>query len=142
MEDELYLEPNRRTQTIVLLMIIFGILLFASIDPMISYLTPSKSAPLADLERGAKLLGLLASLFFVFALVISLIWAAYFGRVGYRSLKLGSYPPSGAIVVLRTRVRTGKQAVIAGYLSILLAVLFGLFTIPMGYAIWLFAVAL
>ena len=123
MGDELYIEPNRKTQIIVLLVIIFAALIIASIELMVSYLTPSLTAPLEELEAGARLLLLLALCVNVAGVVLSVIWVVYFARIGYRTFKFGNYPPPGAIIVFRTKVRTGKEAVISGWLSILFAVM-------------------
>ena len=142
MGDELYLEPNRKAQIIVFLMFVLAAAILALLEPTINRITPSQSAPLEELEAGARLLTLLALGTFVIGFIVSLIWVAYFGRLGYRALKLGSYPPPGTIVVFRTRVCTGKQAVLAGYLSISFAVFIGLFAVLMGYATWLLTSAL
>ena len=137
MVDDLYIEPNRRAQIIVFFVIILVALLFASLSPIVNYLTPSQSAPLEELEAGARLLTLLALGANILGFIISLFWAVYFARKGYRTLKLGSYPPSGTIVVRRTKILTGRQAIRAGYLSISFAVLMALFTLLIGYKIWL-----
>ena len=142
MGDEPYVEPNRKVQIIVLLIFVLVGAMVALLEPMIDRITPSQSAPLEELEAGARLLGLLALCACVIGFLVSLLWVAYFGRLGYRTLKLGSYPPPGTIVVFRTRVRTGKRAVLSGYLSISLAVLTGLFAVLMFYGIWLLRVAL
>ena len=136
MGDELYVEPNRKAQIIVLLIFVLVGTMVASLEPMIDRITPSQSAPLEELEAGARLLILLVLGACVIGFIVSLLWVAYFGRLGYRTLKLGSYPPPGTIVVFRTRVRTGKRAVLSGYLSISLAVFIGLFAVLMGYATW------
>jgi hypothetical protein len=142
MGDELYLEPNRRAQIIVLLQFVVGALLLVSVYPIINYLTPSPRASLEELEAETRLLRLLTLGIVVIAFIISLFWVRYFGRLGYRALKLEIYPPPGTIVVRRTRVRTGKQAVLAGYLSISFAVLIGLFIAALiGYEIWFFTSA-
>jgi hypothetical protein len=137
MVDDLYIEPNRRAQIIVFFEIILAALLFSSLSPIVNYLTPNQNAPLEELEAGAKLLSLLALGANIFGFIISLFWVVYFGSKGYRTLKLGSYPPSGTIVVRRTKILTGRQAIHAGYLSISFAVLMGLFTLLIGYKIWL-----
>ena len=137
MEGDLYIEPNRRAQIIVFFVITLAALLLASLSPIVNYLTPSQSAPLEEMEAGARLLTLLALGATIFWFIISLFWVVYFGRKGCRTLKLGSYPPPGTIVVRRTKIRTGRQAISAGYFSISFAVLMGLFTLLIGYKIWL-----
>ncbi|MBU1426944.1 MAG: hypothetical protein KKH12_03715 [Gammaproteobacteria bacterium] len=135
--DDLYLEPNRRAQVIVLLAIIFAALLAASLNPIINYLTPSQSAPLQEQVAATRLMLFLALCTNVIAFIIALFWVVHFGRQGYLTLKLGSYPPSGTIVVRRTKVRTGRQAIFAGYLSILFAVLVAVvFGVPCSYVLW------
>ena len=116
--------------------------MLASLEAMINHITPSQTAPLEELEAGARFLVLLALGVNVVAFVFSVIWVVYFVRFGYRTLKFGSYPPPGAIVVFRTRVRTGKEAVLSGWLSILFAVVMLLPVTLLGYLTWLFRSAL
>jgi hypothetical protein len=142
MGDESYLEPNRKAQYIVLLMLVLFAVIVALFEPMIHRITPSTSAPLEELEAGGKLLVLLALGTFVVAIAVSIFWAAYFARLGYRTLKVGSYPPPGTIVVFRTRIRTGKLAVLSGYLSIAFAALLVAPMVLLGYATWLLTSAL
>jgi hypothetical protein len=139
MVDDLYLEPSRKAQTIFLLVIIFAALLFAAINPIINYLTPSQSAPLNELETSARLLTLLALGSHILTFFILLLFGAHFGRRGYRALKQGSYPPSGTIVIWRTKIRTGRQAILDGYSSIALGVFWGALALFEVYKIWLLA---
>ncbi len=142
MGEELYLEPNRKVQILVLIMFVLVAAILALLEPTINRLAPSQNAPLDELAAGVRVLVLFALGILVVGFTISLIWVAYFGRLGYRALKLGSYPPPGTIVIFRTRVQTGKLAVLAGSLTILCAVLAGLVAVLMVYAAWLLRVAL
>ncbi len=142
MGEELYLEPNRKAQIFVLITFVLAAAILALLEPTINRLTPSQNAPLEELEAGVRVLALFALGTLVVEFVISLVWVAYFGCVGYRALKLGNYPPPDTIVVFRTRVQTGKLAVLAGCLTILCAVLAGLVAALMVYAAWLLRVAL
>ena len=142
MVDDLYLEPNRKAQIFFLVTIIIAAILYASLDPIINSLTPSSNSPLEELEAGAKFLNLLALSTNIIWIIISLFWVGYFSRKAYRTLKFGSYPPSGTIVIRRIKIQTGRQAIIAGYLCILFAVLMGLSTIGIGYLIWKFTITL
>ena len=137
MGDELYLEPNRRVQIVVLLIFIVAALLLASLDPLIKYITPSQSAPLEEMKAGATLLLLLNISVNAVAIALSLIWIIYWCRIGYRSLRSGSYPPPGTIVIIRTRVRTGKQALINGWSAIIFAAFMVLLSALLFYKEWL-----
>lgn len=137
MVGELYVEPNRRAQIIFLLMIIVAGFMLASNDSIINYLAPSRNAPVEEIRSETRLLLLLAISVNFVAFALSLAWTAYVSRLGYRALKLGSFPPPGTIVVFRTRVLTGKQAALTGYLCIMVAVFSGAFAVLMGYATWL-----
>ncbi len=138
MADDLYLEPNRKAQIIFVLVIILGILLFVSVDPILHYLTPSQGAPLEDMKAGVRQLNFLGLGVTTIGLIIQLFWVSYFGRQGFRTLKQGRYPPADTIVIRRTRIRTGKYANLAGYLSIAFAILMGLLAIQIGYILWIF----
>ena len=142
MGEELYLEPNRKAQILVLIMFVFVAAILALLEPTINRLAPSQDAPLQELEAGVRILVLLALGTLVVGFVISLVWVAYFGRLGYRALKLRRYPPPGTIVAFRTRVQTGKLAILAGCFTILCAVLASLVPALMVYAAWLLRVAL
>jgi len=142
MGDESYLEPNRKAQFVVLFMLIVFAALIVSFEPIFHRITPSTSAPLEELEAGGRLLVLLALGIFIVTIAAGLFWVAYFVRLGYRTLKLGSYPPPGTIVIVRTRIRTGQQAALSGYLSIGLAALMVALLVLLGHATWLLTSAL
>lgn len=142
MADELYLEPSRRAQVIVLSLLIVGGLIVASLEPALNYLTSSKSATLEELESDGRSLTLFFMGIFLIFVILSLMWTAYFARLGYRALKSGCFPPPGTLVVARTRVRTGRGALISGWLSISLGAVFIVPAAALGYLVWLFASAL
>ena len=137
MGEDLYLEPNRKAQINLFLIIIFAALLYLSIDPIVNYLTPSPNASLEELQVGARRISFLGICVRVLNFIIALYWAADSGRKGYLTLKLGTYPPPGTTVVRRTKILTGKQAVHQGYISILFAVLCTSLTILSGFTVWL-----
>ena len=140
MGDELYLEPNRKAQVIALLFLAFVVIIATIptfIEPTIDHIVPGRNASSEELETRIRLLvpivfGTLAA-----NLVISLLGVGYFCRLGYRALKFGSFPPPGTMVVFRTRIQTGKLAVIAGCLTILCGVILGLLAVLTVYAAWL-----
>lgn len=142
MAEELYLEPSRKAQVILLLVLISGGLVAASIGPLIDYLTPSKSATLEELESGGRSVMLVLMATFFVCVILSLIWASYFLRLGYRALQSGSFPPPGAVVVARTRVRTGRVALISGWLSIAFGAFIFIPAVLIGYLLWLIGSAL
>ena len=142
MAEEQYLEPTRGAQVIVLVVLILTALFLATLEPVLNYLTPSESAPLEELERGGRLLELLWLAFFVAAVFLSLIWMAYFLRLGYRTFEFGSFPPPGAMVLARTRVRTGREAKISGWLAVSFGLLMVVPAVALGYLVWLLASAL
>jgi hypothetical protein len=63
--------------------------------------------------------------------------AGYLARLSYRILHFGKYPPPGSVVFFRTRVYTGKQAVITGYVFILASAVVAANAFLTGYVIWL-----
>lgn len=67
---------------------------------------------------------------------IGLLWVVYFARLGHQSLRTGVYPPTGTVVVRRTRIRTGKEAVVLGYLSIAFSVLLLASLVLIGIETW------
>lgn len=139
--EELYLEPNRKAQVILLLVLLLlfmlTLLLPTSRDAMIDHFAPRQDAPLEEIISQTRVLLTLtiSALLVIFAFFLAS--AAYFARRSYRILKLGSYPLPGSVVFFRTRVYTGKRAVLVGYLFIFLSALMVAHSFMTGYAIWL-----
>ena len=123
------------------MLILFAVMV-ASFEPIIHRIAPNTSAPLEELEAGGRLLVVLALGTLLVTIAVGLFWIAYFVRLGYRTLKLKSYPPPGTIVIFRTRIRTGQQAAISGYLSIAFAALIVALLVLAGHATWLLTSAL
>jgi hypothetical protein len=137
MGEDLYLEPSRKAQIYFFLTIIFAALLYLSIDPLVNYLTPSPNASLEELKAGAQRLSFVNIGVDVIVFIATLYWALSFGKTGYRTLKFGTYPPPGEIVVWRTKIRAGKQAILQGYVLIFFAVISALITLVYGFILWL-----
>lgn len=142
MGDESYLEANRKAQFIVLLTFLFVVVIVVSLEPLLYRVTPSLSAALQGIEASGRLLVLLALISHVASFALSLFWITHLVHAGYRTLKLGTYPPPGTMVVFRTRVRTGKQAAVSGYLSFALAALMVAPVALTAYVTWLLMGAL
>jgi hypothetical protein len=137
MGDESFLEANRRAQFIVLLTFLFVVVIVVSLEPLLYRVVPSISASLEGIEASGRLLLLLALVSHVASFALSLFWIVHLVHAGYRTLKLGRYPPPGTMVVFRTRVRTGKEAAVSGYLSIAFAVLMIAPIALTAYVTWL-----
>lgn len=116
-----YLEPNRKAQITLAAIIVCAAVMFIGIKLFVDSIMPSEDASIKELESAAKLLEALALGTNAIGIIVSLVVAAYFGRLGYRALKTGNFPPLGTIVVRRTMIHTGKKAYIAGSLSIVFA---------------------
>jgi hypothetical protein len=142
MGDESYLEANRKAQFIVLLTFLSVVVIVVSLEPLLYRVVPSISASLEGIEASGRLLLLLALVSHVASFALSLFWIVHLVHAGYRTLKLGSYPPPGTMVVFRTRVRTGKEAAVSGYLSIAFAVLMIAPIALTAYVTWLIMGAL
>jgi hypothetical protein len=139
-DSERYLEPSRKARITLAVIAVFGLAMPVSAKLITNHLMPGQGASLKELEAAANLFGILARVTIVLAFGLMLAAAAYSGRLGYRSIKHGIFPPPGTAVVRRTLIRTGKQAYQQGYLMLLLAGAFALcaaFTIYM--AIMLFS---
>lgn len=132
-----YLEANRKAQLVVLLTFLFVVVIVVSLEPLLYRVMPSFSASLEGIGTSGGLLLLLTLVSHVVSFALSLFWIAHLVHVGYRTLKLGSYPPPGTMVVFRTRIRTGKQAEVSGYLSFALAALMIAPIALTAYVTWL-----
>jgi hypothetical protein len=97
---------------------------------------------LAELEADARVLLLLTLGTAAVGFVLSVGWIAYFARLGYRTLRLRSYPPPGTVVVFRTRIRSGREAMLAAYASIAFAAVMVLPLVLLSYLTWLLTGAL
>ena len=142
MAGDSYVDPDRKAQIIVLLLLLLAAAALALNEPMANWITPSDTAPLEKQEAGARLLIMVALGTSVVAFGLGVFCVAYFVRLGYRALKLRIFPPPGTMVIVRTRVRSDKDAMLMGLGSILFAVA-ALFPVTLvSYAIWLLITAL
>lgn len=142
MGDGSYLEANRKAQFIVLLTFLFVVVIVVSLEPLLYRVMPSFSASLEGIGASGRLLLLLTLLSHVVSFALSLFWIAHLVHAGYRTLKVGTYPPPGTMVVFRTRIRTGKQAAVSGYLSFAFAALMIVPIVLTAYVTWLLMGAL
>ena len=72
MADQLHLEPNRRAQVVLLLLLVVGGLIIALGEPLFDYLTPGKSATMEESESAGRSLMLVSmGTFFVFVILSS-----------------------------------------------------------------------
>lgn len=121
MSEALYIEPNRKARYFMWFTVILFVGLRLLLEPIDDYFTPAQDSSLEDKEASLILsYKFLIGVFFI-ELILGIIWAIYCGYLGYRTLMLRRFPPSGLIVVFRTQIRTGKQAIKAGCFSILYA---------------------
>ena len=135
MPNDLYEQPSRKALVIVLFMLLF-VVLANFVDPAIALLTPGPEASLPERNEAVDRMVLVAFLMSVLAFSLIASVGLYFFRLGYGSAVSRRFPPLGATVVLRTRVRVGRAAVAMGWCYIALsAVMFCLASIE-GYGIW------
>lgn len=139
---ESFLEANRKAQLIVLLTFLFVVVILVSLEPLLYRVMPSLGTSLQGLEANDRLLLLLTLVSHVVSFALSVFWIAHLVHVGYLTLKLGSYPPPGTMMVFRTRIRTGKQAAVSGYLSFAFAALMIAPIALTAYVTWLIVGAL
>ena len=142
MTEVAHLEPTHRAQIMVLVVLVLTALLVGSLEPLLNYLTPAKTASLEELETSGRSLMLFGLSIFAVGCFLSFFWIVYFARLGYRTLSLRVFPPPGTVVIARTRVRTGNEAQIAGWLAVALGLLMAVPATALGYLMWLFASAL
>ena len=142
MDDERYAEPSKKAQFVLLAILVLVALVVASLEPTITRLAPSSSASQREFDSGIRELTLIGLGTLVVAFIASVWGVTYFGRLGFRALKLRTFPPPGTIVVRRTRIRTGAQATLAAYCALAFAGLLSVLTILDAYVAWVLASAL
>ena len=142
MNDERYVEPSRKGQVVLLAMLALAALIVVLLEPTITRLTPSPGVSQQEFHIGVRVLTLVALGTFAIAFLASLFWVTYFGRIGYRALKLRTFPPPGTLVVRRTIIRMGTPATVAGYFALAFSGLMSLFAILAAYVTCLLAGAL
>ena len=142
MDDERYVEPSKKAQFVLLGILLLFALIVASLEPTIARLTPPSSASQRELDSAVREITLIGLGTVVVACVTAVWGVTYFARLGFRALKLRTYPPPGTIVVRRTRIRTGAQATLYGYHALAFAGLLSAFTILSAYGAWVLASAL
>jgi hypothetical protein len=141
-DSERYVEPSRKAQIVLLAILVLVALVAASIEPTITRLAPSPSAPQQEVDSGIRELTLVGLGTLVVAFIASVWGVTYFVRLGFRALKLRTFPPPGTIVLRRTRIRTGAQATLAAYHALAFAGLLSVLTILSAYVAWVLASAL
>jgi len=128
--DERFIEASRVAQAIVLAMIVAGVGFFAASAWLANHWIPDGGASLEEIARiGERFL--VASL--GFGIVAAACWSFYFGRIGFRAIANGEFPPPGTLVVRRTKVKFGSTARVSGWLSIALAIIVWL---PLAIAVY------
>ena len=70
------------------------------------------------------------------AICLAVLCSYYIGHMGFRAITSGEFPPPGALVIQRTKVRFGWRARLAGWVSIALALIAWLPVVVVGYDIY------
>lgn len=135
MGDKIYLQPSRKAQRRVLLFIILYLIAWLLITTIMDHLIPNGSASLRDVERNLRIVASIGSIVLTAVFIGQILAARYLWRLGFHALKLKTFPPPGTLVIFRTRVVVGKEAVFTGYFILLGAVLLGITAIPILYGI-------
>ena len=137
MAEDLYREPNRKAQLTTLVVAATFAIVVLSLEPLAQRLLPAPDASLEEIEAGATLLKILADSIILIAIPFGVLWVGYYVHLGYSTLKHGIYPPPGTIVLARTRVRSGRQASVTGYVLVVFAALIMAGLVLAGYGLWL-----
>ena len=130
MNGERFIEANRVAQAILVAVLLIGIAIFASKELLVNRWLPGAGATLEELTQF-----LIASL--VFCVSAAMFWSFYFGRMGFRAIASGEFPPPGTLVVRRTKVRFGLIARVSAWLSIAFALISWLPVALLAYVLYL-----
>jgi len=125
--DERFIEANRTAQVIAVVLV--AITLFAASEWL-------ENLPMSDAEA-TRTWERFHVVGFGVSVAVAFLWSYYFGRIGFRALASGEFPPPGTLVMRRTKVRFGSLARVSGLLSIALAVMMWLLVALMAYAVYL-----
>jgi hypothetical protein len=137
MTDSLYVEPNRKVQIILVLTIIAAGFVFASVDTILIHFRPTANASKEDIEIWTSQLSFLLFGMLIVFLVVQICCICYLVCQGFRTLKQSRYPPIGAVVVWRTRVRSARAAKIMGFLTIGFSIALAFTAIQVCYVFWI-----
>jgi hypothetical protein len=117
-----YIQANLKARIVsfgyIVFMILIAMLLMYGLDDAI----PQENASQDELRQSTASLGQQINIFAVFTLIHAIFFCWYFVRLANSSIRTGKFPPPGTWVIVRTKIRTGKSALVSAYASYFLAV--------------------
>ena len=133
------MEASSKARWLFAAILILQLLSYIGTEEFISaYLWPIEGETLPSLDVMTKSLKFTTGFKTLVFLVLSVVLSPYLWRLGIGAISMSRYPPPGTLVVIRTRVMTGRFAQIQGWAALLLAVLVW---IPVAFFAYLYALA-
>ena len=118
-----FIEPSRTARRLLTAWVSLGVIVFAMSRWLLSQSIPEANATIAEMNKISERLLVANWVALGITVCMAMVWTFYFGRIGFRALATGEYPPPGTMVVRRTIVKVGLYARISAVLSIVMAVL-------------------
>lgn len=133
MQSDRYVEPSRGAGRVLgaAILVVGGVMVFAW--TWLYVFLGAKGASQEALEAKLQTLEIASSVLGGFAALIAAFGALYTGRIGFRTLLHGQYPPHGTTVITRVKIRVGQEARIWGWLSVALGLMFSVAAMQIIY---------
>lgn len=135
--DDQYIQANGNARLVlagyVALMLLIAFLLLYGLDRA----TPPENVSQKVLDQSIESLDQLFNILLIITLIHAVFFCWYFVRLATNSIRTGKFPPPGTWVIVKTKIRIGKRALVSAYATYFLAVFMWLpVAIPL-YLKWL-----
>ena len=135
---EQYAVPTRRGRIVYLFLLATFVALNFSVEPALEYLSPSLSedASLAELSARIKWQDQLFMYICFLSVLIFGTFAMLCFKWGYQTYATQRFPPDGAFVLFKTKIRVGVYARRIAFLYYFLSIIFLVYVIGSIYFAW------
>ena len=136
---EQFAVPTRLGIIISLCLLGTFVALYFSVEPVVEYLSPSpnEDASLADLRASLDRYDQLFVYICVLSVLIFGMFAMLLFRWGYQAYSTEKFPPDGAFVLFKTKIRVGAYARRMAFLYYLLSIIFLVYILGLIYFGWI-----
>lgn len=118
---EKYLYPTLKNRMIFFGLCLAGLSLYFLVDPAIQHFTPTikEDATLSGLQEATFQLNVMSLAYSSIGIIFSCVISGYFFLLGHKTVKDKEFPPNWAlnIILVKTKVKTGKNAYLMGIFS-------------------------
>lgn len=135
--EDRFVEASTAARAVLAVVVIVGLLGFWMSQWASSVPVPPPDASSEEFDRYTRLALLWSWILFGVNVLMAAGFSIYFGRMGLKGIAAGEFPPSGTLVVRRTKIRTGAFAKFSSCLAVVLAVAIWAPVLLLAYGLFL-----